>query len=114
MKMYVSAASTNNAPYTAKVFYNTACAEWRPYESRQEFRDDFEVVDLSGSNDLEAFKDLQDSVLDDPQDFETPQEYIDAWNSQDLGDGSTIVLWVKRGSKYVYNSGLTMKDLWES
>jgi len=113
MKLHISSASNSDAPYTAKLFYNTACAERRPYRNREEFREDFSIVNVPGANDLEAFENLQD-FLDEYQDFKTPQEYIDFWDSQDLGDGSTIVLWVKRGSKYVYNSGLTMKDLWES
>ena len=111
MRVYISSASNSDAPYTAKLFYNTACAERRPYYNREEFREDFEIVDVPGSSDIEAFANLQESI-DEYEDFVTPQEYIDFWNSQDLGDGSIVVIWVKRGSKYVYNSGLTMKDLW--
>ena len=108
-------------------YLNTATAERRP-TTKEDIENDWREEEQEFNSDLEAFEYVYTDILDEYEadlddldefynDYEatTDNDKIEAFKSYfdscDVGDGSTIIVQIKRDNEIIYDSGFSKEDL---
>ena len=113
--------------YKFTYYLNTATAERRP-TTKEDIENDWREEEQEFNSDLEAFEYVYTDILDEYEaglddldefynDYEatTDTDKIEAFKSYfdscDVGDGSTIIVQIKRDNEIIYDSGFSKEDL---
>ena len=113
--------------YKFTYYLNTATAERRP-TTKEDIENDWKEEEQELNSDLEAFEYVYTNILDEYEaglndldefynDYEatTDTDKIEAFKSYfdscDVGDGSTIIVQIKRDNEIIYDSGFSKEDL---
>ena len=113
--------------YKFTYYLNTATAERRP-TTKEDIENDWKEEEQEFNSDLEAFEYVYTDILDEYEaglydldefynDYEatTDNDKIEAFKSYfdscDVGDGSTIIVQIKRDNEIIYDSGFSKEDL---
>ena len=108
-------------------YLNTATAERRP-TTKEDIENDWREEEQEFNSDLEAFEYVYTDILDEYEadlddldefynDYEatTDTDKIEAFKSYfdscDVGDGSTIIVQIKKDNEVIYDSGFSKEDL---
>ena len=108
-------------------YLNTATAERRP-TTKEDIENDWKEEEQELNSDLEAFEYVYTDILDEYEaglsdlgefynDYEatTDNDKIEAFKSYfdscDVGDGSTIIVQIKKDNEVIYDSGFSKEDL---
>ena len=108
-------------------YLNTATAERRP-TTKEDIENDWREEEHEFNSDLEAFEYVYTDILDEYEadlddldefynDYEatTDNDKIEAFKSYfdscDVGDGSTIIVQIKKDNEVIYDSGFSKEDL---
>ena len=108
-------------------YLNTATAERRP-TTKEDIENDWREEEHEFNSDLEAFEYVYTDILDEYEaglddldefynDYEatTDTDKIEAFKSYfdscDVGDGSTIIVQIKKDNEVIYDSGFSKEDL---
>ena len=113
--------------YKFTYYLNTATAERRP-TTKEDIENDWREEEQEFNSDLEAFEYVYTDILDEYEadlddldefynDYEatTDNDKIEAFKSYfdscDVGDGSTIIVQIKKDNEVIYDSGFSKEDL---
>ena len=113
--------------YKFTYYLNTATAERRP-TTKEDIENDQKEEEQEFNSDLEAFEYVYTDILDEYEaglsdldefynDYEatTDNDKIEAFKSYfdscDVGDGSTIIVQIKKDNEVIYDSGFSKEDL---